>query len=73
MKVFKVVAITAIALSCVMLLSAFAIWLYASNTGKIIEEAPFYSLQAAYNKGLITRSDIKTIARKKRAKARISI
>ena len=67
-KVFKVVSITAIALSCVMLLSAFAIWLYTGNTGKIIEEAPFYSLQAAYNKGLITRSDIKTIARKKRAK-----
>lgn len=34
-----------------------------NNSGKIIENKPFYSLQAAYNNHFITKEDIKTIAR----------
>lgn len=33
-----------------------------SNTGKIIEDKPFYSLQAAYNQGFITKKDLKNIS-----------
>jgi len=32
------------------------------NNGKIVINEPFYSLQAAYNEGLITKKDLKTIA-----------
>lgn len=67
-KTLKAVSVTAIVLSCVMLLSAFAIWLRVGNTGEVIEEAPFYSLQAAYNKELITRSDVKAIVQKKKTR-----
>lgn len=34
-----------------------------NNSGKIIENKSFYSLQAAYNNQFITKEDIKTIAR----------
>ena len=33
------------------------------NTGKVIETDPFYSLQAAYNQGLITWKDLKNISK----------
>lgn len=36
-----------------------------NNTGKIIEEDPFYSLQAAYNQGLLEKKDLKSIAKLK--------
>lgn len=36
-----------------------------NNTGKIIEEDPFYSLQAAYNQGLLKKKDLKSIAKLK--------
>lgn len=32
-----------------------------NNTGKIVENTPFYSLQAAYNKDILTRRDLKAI------------
>ena len=32
------------------------------NTGSIIEDKPFYSLQAAYNQGFITKEDLKNIS-----------
>lgn len=31
------------------------------DNGKVIEEAPFYSLQAAYNNGYISRRDLRKI------------
>ena len=33
-----------------------------SNNGEIVENEPFYSLQAAYNKGFITKRNLKSIA-----------
>ena len=33
-----------------------------NNTGKVISEEPFYSLQAAYNQEWLSKSDLKSIA-----------
>lgn len=51
----------------VMLIMVLALFTSCSqnNNGKVIVEGPFYSLQSAYNQGLLTKKDLKEITKLK--------
>ena len=53
----------AIKIVCLMVLIVINLWLLIGciSNGEVISEEPFYSLQAAYDSGFITKEDLKCI------------